>query len=591
MSNPRSQFIIILCAVTLSLPAYQQTFAQDYDYELLLRNYKGAVSPTDLSKSVSRAIGSDEIKINRIGTLVASNLLSGRSKSLHNNYFIDMFDQRCLATVRFSEWYETDALRMYGDIGGPVNGQFVIVSEKGYVTGRIYDFTSGKSYKLVPLRAENLVALVDYERDKTFSDSPRDRLGVDTSELIDSGLSAPFSDHLEETTPAFKFASVDLLILYTKKAKTPSITADIMEMVTDAQMILSNSKVWLILNPVKIQKAKFKETADETADLQRISKDKPIRKLRNRYGADLVFVITDSKYAGIAWQLNRTSKRSGKAKSQAFALVDCASGKDPKYHTFAHELGHLFGAGHSEQQKEDPGGGYSKYSHGWQWTDLSKNKYCTIMTSPDEHSRLPYYSNPDVRHDGMYTGTSKANNAKTIAKLMTYVSTYRETKNGEVGDGEVITNSIGMKLKLIEAGLFVMGSESDGTYIDEHPMHIVKITKPFYIGVYEVTQAQYEAVMGVNPSRFTGSNRPVESVLWHECVQFCNLLSEKEGVTYRLPTEAEWEYVARAGTTTEYYWGNNMDGQYAWYRDNENYETHDVGGKLPNAWELYDSYP
>ncbi len=151
----------------------------------------------------------------------------------------------------------------------------------------------------------------------------------------------------------------------------------------------------------------------------------------------------------------------------------------------------------------------------------------------------------------------------------------------------VITNSIGMKFRLIEAGQFMMGSEK--VRLPEQPVHAVRITKPFYIGVYEVTQEQYKKVMGKNPSYFKGPNRPVEFISWDEAVMFCEKLSKKEGVNYRLPTEAEWEYACRAGTKTEYYWGDEIDGEYAWYCENsEKDKTHDVGQKKPNAWGLYD---
>lgn len=155
---------------------------------------------------------------------------------------------------------------------------------------------------------------------------------------------------------------------------------------------------------------------------------------------------------------------------------------------------------------------------------------------------------------------------------------------------EKITNSIGMELKLISAGSFMMGADEgdEDSAEDETPLHRVEISKPFYVGVYEVTQEQYEAVMGENPSHFSGGRRPVESVSWHDAKEFCRRLSEKEGVKYRLPTEAEWEYAARAGTSMRYYWGNNVDGRYAWYDGNSGEKAHEVGLKLPNPWGLYD---
>jgi formylglycine-generating enzyme required for sulfatase activity len=102
-----------------------------------------------------------------------------------------------------------------------------------------------------------------------------------------------------------------------------------------------------------------------------------------------------------------------------------------------------------------------------------------------------------------------------------------------------MTNSIGMKLVYIQPGEFQMGS-NDGED-DEKPLHTVKISKGFYMGIYEITQEQYQKVMGNNPSHFKGEdNLPVETVSWDAAVEFCKKLSQKEGKTYRLPTEAEW---------------------------------------------------
>jgi len=160
--------------------------------------------------------------------------------------------------------------------------------------------------------------------------------------------------------------------------------------------------------------------------------------------------------------------------------------------------------------------------------------------------------------------------------------------------GDVITNSIGMKLIHIPAGEFMMGSPSDekDRQNDEGPQHKVKISKSFYMGVYEVTQKQYKAVMGNNPSNFKGDNLPVENVSWDDTVEFCRKLSQKEGKTYRLPTEAEWEYACRAGTTTRFSFGDSdsgLDG-YAWYSNNSGSKTHPVGQKNPNAFGLYDMH-
>ena len=155
-------------------------------------------------------------------------------------------------------------------------------------------------------------------------------------------------------------------------------------------------------------------------------------------------------------------------------------------------------------------------------------------------------------------------------------------------------DAIGMQFKLIPAGKFIMG---DVRGEDGWTPYEVTLTKPFKMGVHEVTQAQYEQVMGVNPSHFKGANKPVEMVSWEDAVEFCRRLrelpAEKEaGNVYRLPTEAEWECASRAGTTTKYSFGDydSKLGDYAWYYDNSDRKTHSVGGKKPNAWGLCDMH-
>lgn len=150
---------------------------------------------------------------------------------------------------------------------------------------------------------------------------------------------------------------------------------------------------------------------------------------------------------------------------------------------------------------------------------------------------------------------------------------------------QMITNSVGMKLKLIKPGTFMMGSMRGED--DEKPVHKVTLTRPFYIGIYEVTQEQYEKVMGVNPTKSKGPKHPVARISCNDTQEFCRRLSKLESKQYRLPTEAEWEYACRAGTSTEFYWGDSFDGQYAWSMDNSD-TAHDVGTRLPNAWGLYD---
>jgi formylglycine-generating enzyme required for sulfatase activity len=162
----------------------------------------------------------------------------------------------------------------------------------------------------------------------------------------------------------------------------------------------------------------------------------------------------------------------------------------------------------------------------------------------------------------------------------------------------IITNSIGMKLRLVPAGDFLMGSPgTESVRENQETQHRVSITKPFYLGVTEVTQEQYQKVMGTNPSQFMGPQNPVEQVSWADAVEFCGKLSampaeKTAGHVYRLPTEAEWEYACRSGTTTAYSFGDDASrlGDYGWFEGNSELSTHPVGEKKPNAWGLYDMH-
>jgi len=157
----------------------------------------------------------------------------------------------------------------------------------------------------------------------------------------------------------------------------------------------------------------------------------------------------------------------------------------------------------------------------------------------------------------------------------------------------------------VEGGTFQMGS-NDGDS-DEKPVHSVTVSS-FYVGKFEVTQKEYQNVMGKNPSYFKGENNPVENVTWYDAVKYCNKRSEKEGRTpsyningnnvtcdfsangYRLPTEAEWEYAARGGNKSQNYKysGSNKIGDVAWYDSNSGLRTHPVGQKAPNELGIYD---
>jgi formylglycine-generating enzyme required for sulfatase activity len=176
----------------------------------------------------------------------------------------------------------------------------------------------------------------------------------------------------------------------------------------------------------------------------------------------------------------------------------------------------------------------------------------------------------------------------------------RQTKQAnefreDLGDG-VLLNMVE-----IPAGEFMMGSppEEEDRDDDEGPQRTVSVPR-FFMGRFQVTQAQYEAVMGENPSNFEGANRPVEKVSWNDAVAFCEKLSQMTGRTYRLPSEAEWEYACRAGTTTPFHFGPTITTELANYNGNETYgsgpeglrrgETTEVGSFPPNAFGLHDMH-
>ena len=153
---------------------------------------------------------------------------------------------------------------------------------------------------------------------------------------------------------------------------------------------------------------------------------------------------------------------------------------------------------------------------------------------------------------------------------------------------------VAMKLVLIPAGKFLMGRPGDeaGRDEDEGPQREVIISKPFYMSLYEVTQDQYEAVMGAKPSKFADAAKPVESVSWEDAIEFCKKLSRRTSQAVALPTEAQWEYACRAGSKTRFSSGDD-DRQlstYARYGQSGDAGTTPVGSRKPNAWGLYDMH-
>lgn len=172
-------------------------------------------------------------------------------------------------------------------------------------------------------------------------------------------------------------------------------------------------------------------------------------------------------------------------------------------------------------------------------------------------------------------------------------------------NGIVDCNGVELKMVKIKASSFMMGSpDTEKGRTSSEKQHHVTLTKDYWMGQYEVTQAQYEAIMGENPSGFKGPNRPVVNISWHDAKAFCEKLNERyagklpKGYRFDLPTEAQWEYACRAGTITALNNGKNLTSEgkcrnlneVAWYDKNSDRETHPVGQKRPNAWGLYDMH-
>ena len=178
-------------------------------------------------------------------------------------------------------------------------------------------------------------------------------------------------------------------------------------------------------------------------------------------------------------------------------------------------------------------------------------------------------------------------------------------RDGGNAAGNTITTKTGIEMVLCPAGEFAMGDDAGDE--DERPAHTVRVAA-LYMDKHEVTQKAYESLTGMNPSRFKGPDRPVERVSWTSAAKYCNLRSLREGFRscydaetlacdfgadgYRLPTEAEWEYVCRAGTKAAYSFGGDPVrlGEFAWFKANANDATHPGGQKRPNPWGLHDMH-
>ena len=226
-------------------------------------------------------------------------------------------------------------------------------------------------------------------------------------------------------------------------------------------------------------------------------------------------------------------------------------------------------------------------------------------------------NSPQVRWAAIYLLQEKLSHPKVKPLLANgkLIAIYREefetvtvNDRGEVvkrepRQAEILAEDLGRGVELemvsIPGGSFLMGSPEGEGLNNERPQHQVNVP-PFFLGKYPVTQKQYEAVMGNNPSHFKGANRPVECVSWKDATDFCRQLSQKTEKNYRLPSEAEWEYACRAGTTTPFSFGETITTDLVNYRGTITYgsapkgiyreETTDVGSFPPNAFGLYDMH-
>ncbi len=236
-------------------------------------------------------------------------------------------------------------------------------------------------------------------------------------------------------------------------------------------------------------------------------------------------------------------------------------------------------------------------------------KLCGSKDKPLKHERREFSLCWWLVNKPLTTGAS-VNLFKTAAVCLVFVAmcgcdrgqpTPPIATNVDDMDLPKSADSIGLEFKKIPAGTFMMGDATVVTPpqpVDERATpHEVILTTSFKMGVHEVTQAQYEQVMGVNPSEFKGAANPVEKVSWKDAIEFCRKLSDlpaekAAGNVYRLPTEAEWEYACRAGTKTKYSFGDDdadLDA-YDWFGNNSDGTTHPVGSKQPNPWGLYDMH-
>ncbi|EKF06107.1 kinase domain protein [Tolypothrix sp. PCC 7601] len=230
-----------------------------------------------------------------------------------------------------------------------------------------------------------------------------------------------------------------------------------------------------------------------------------------------------------------------------------------------------------------------------QHLNFNKAKVASLIKTILQHQSLPANTNPTIHPSQLKTfkfHTITVNiKGKEISRQHCSAKFFVED----------LGNRVTLEMVSIPSGTFMMGSSQGEGENSEKPQHEVKVIE-FFIGKYEVTQVQYQVIMDLKPSKFAsnGANRPVENVSWYDAVKFCQKLSQKTGRIYRLPSEAEWEYACRAGTTTPFYFGEaitsnlaNYDGNYAYasgQKGQYRQQTTRVGSFAPNAFGLYDMH-
>jgi formylglycine-generating enzyme required for sulfatase activity len=202
--------------------------------------------------------------------------------------------------------------------------------------------------------------------------------------------------------------------------------------------------------------------------------------------------------------------------------------------------------------------------------------------------------------------TLRATFPLTASQAQAVQEAYAQTQQLPVTFTLQLTPDVSMHFQLIPPGEFIMGLEPDAyaRKMSWHPdddqwpenfllPHLVQVAVPFYLDRTAVTQAQWQAIQGTNPAHFTGNDQfPMKNVSPLEIDAYCQALSSLSGHRVRLPSEAEWEYACRAGSTTLFHFGDSLDelAQYGWYRGNSEMRAHPVGLKLPNPWGLYDMH-